>query len=97
MSGALISRQLRRSKRAQPLWQWHQRLGHLNYEDVKQLESHNFDVKLSDGKALFCEPCTLGKQHAIPSHEPQPREEARLDRIYIDIAGGGVILPPVIA
>jgi hypothetical protein len=78
MSGALISRsgkqlprrQLRRSKRAQPLWQWHQRLGHLNYEDVKQLESHNFDVKLSNGKTLFCELCTLGKQHAIPSHEP---------------------------
>jgi hypothetical protein len=105
MSGALISRsgkqfprrQLRRSKRAQPLWQWHQRLGHLNYEDIKQLESHNFDIKLSDDKALFCEPCTLGKQHTIPSHESQPREEARLDRIHIDIAGGGATLSSTIA
>jgi hypothetical protein len=57
------------------------------------LESHNFDVKLSDGKTLFCESCTLGKQYAISSHESQPREEVRLDRIYINITDGGATLP----
>jgi hypothetical protein len=61
------------------------------------LESHNFDVKLSDGKALFCELCTLGKQYTIPSDKSQPREEVMLDRIHINIAGGGATLPPAIA
>jgi hypothetical protein len=61
------------------------------------LESHNFDIKLSNGKTRFCESYTLGKQYAIPNHEPQPRAEAKLDRIHINIAGGGATLPPAIA
>jgi hypothetical protein len=61
------------------------------------LKSHNFDIKLSDGKILFCELYTLDKQHAIPSHESQTRAETRFDRIYIDIAGGGAILSSIIA
>jgi hypothetical protein len=60
------------------------------------LESHNFDIKLSDGKILFCELYTLGKQYIIPSHESQSREEIRLDRIYINIAGGDAILSSAI-
>src|SRR5450755_1928930 len=52
---------LRHSKRAQPLWQWHQRLGHFNNADVKRLEAYNQDIKLSDGKERFCEPCTISK------------------------------------
>jgi hypothetical protein len=88
---------LRHSKRAQPLWQWHQRLGHLNNADVKRLEAYNQDVKLSDGKERFCEPCTISKQHIIPSHIPQERAKAKFDRIHIDIAGGGATLPPAIS
>jgi hypothetical protein len=61
------------------------------------LESHNFDVKLSDGKTRFCELYTLGKQHAIPNHKSQSRAEAKLNRIHIDIAGGSATLPPTIA
>jgi hypothetical protein len=61
------------------------------------LESHNFDIKLSDGKTRFCELYTLGKQYIIFNYKSQPRAEVRLDRIYIDIAGGGATLSFAIA
>jgi histone deacetylase 1/2 len=64
---------------------------------VKKLEAFNHEIKLSDGKERFCEPCTISKQHAIPSHTPQERAKARLDLIHIDIAGGGATLPSTVA
>jgi hypothetical protein len=60
------------------------------------LESYNFDIKLSDGKARFCESYTLNKQHIIFNYESQPRAEARLDRIYINIVDGSATLSPAI-
>jgi hypothetical protein len=60
------------------------------------LEAYNQDVKLSDGKERFCEPCTISKQHAILNHIPQERAKAKLDRIHINIAGGSATLPPAI-
>jgi hypothetical protein len=60
------------------------------------LKSHNFDIKLSNGKAQFCELYTLNKQHIISSHKLQSRAKARLDRIHINIAGEGAILSPAI-
>ena len=88
---------LRHLKRAQSLWQWHQRLKHLNNADVKRLEAYNQNVKLSDRKKRFCELCTISKQHTIPSHIPQERAKAKLDRIHIDIASGDATLPPAIS
>jgi hypothetical protein len=61
------------------------------------LKSHNFDVKLSDGKAPFCELYTLSKQYIIPNYESQSRAEVKFDRIYINIADGDAILLSIIA
>jgi hypothetical protein len=61
------------------------------------LKSHNFDIKLSDGKARFCELYTLNKQYAISNYKSQSRAEARLDKIYINIADGSAILSSIIA
>jgi hypothetical protein len=74
--------------RALPLERWHQRLGHLNHADVKQLATYSSQIKLANNKELFCEPCTYGKQYAIPNHEPQPRAEAAFDLIHVDLDGG---------
>ena len=56
--------------RALSLWQWHQRLGYLNYADVKQLASYHSQIKLSNSKENFYELYTLSKQHAMPNHDP---------------------------
>jgi hypothetical protein len=74
--------------RALSLERWHQRLGHLNHADVKQLATYSSQIKLANNKKLFCEPCTYGKQHAIPNHKPQSRAEAAFDLIYVDLSGG---------
>jgi GAG-pre-integrase domain len=74
--------------RALPLERWHQRLGHLNHADVKQLATYSSQIKLANNKELFCEPCTYGKQYAIPNYEPQPRAEAIFDLIHVDLSGG---------
>jgi GAG-pre-integrase domain len=56
--------------RALPLERWHQRLGHLNYADVKQLATYSSQIKLANNKELFCEPCIYNKQYIILNHEP---------------------------
>jgi hypothetical protein len=60
------------------------------------LELFNFDIKFPDGKIRFCEPYILDKQYIIFNHASQTRAKARLERIYIDIAGGGAILSSAI-
>jgi hypothetical protein len=47
--------------RALSLERWHQRLGHFNHADVKQLATYSSQIKLANNKELFCEPCTYGK------------------------------------
>jgi hypothetical protein len=84
-----------RKAHAPTLWQWHQRLGHLNNEDIKRLTSC-IEIKISDTKERFCEPCRYGKQIANPSHTSRTRAKARLDRIHINLISGGATLPPII-
>jgi hypothetical protein len=79
--------------RALPLERWHQRLGHLNHADVKQLATYSSQIKLANNKELFCESCTYGKQHAIPNHEPQTRADSIFDLIHVDLGGGKNSLP----
>ena len=47
--------------RALSLKRQHKRLGHLNYADVKQLATHNNQIKLANNKELFCESCAYSK------------------------------------
>jgi hypothetical protein len=79
--------------RALPLKRWHQRLGHLNHADVKQLATYSSQIKLANNKELFYEPYTYGKQHAIPNHKPQPRAKAAFDLIHVDLDGDKKSLP----
>ena len=71
-----------------PLQRWHERLGHLNYDHVRQLADSETAVHLSTNKQTFCEPCTFGKQRTKLSHKQQERANAKLDFIHIDLAGG---------
>jgi hypothetical protein len=48
-------------RRALSLEKWYKRLSHLNYADVKQLVTHNNQIKLANNKELFCESCTDSK------------------------------------
>jgi hypothetical protein len=79
--------------RALSLERWHQRLGHLNHADVKQLVTYSSQIKLANNKELFYEPCIYGKQHTIPNHEPQSRAETAFDLIHVDLGGGKKSLP----
>jgi GAG-pre-integrase domain len=74
--------------RALSLERWHQRLGHLNHADVKQLATYSSQIKLANNKELFCELYTYGKQYAIPNHKSQSRAETAFDLIHIDLGGG---------
>jgi hypothetical protein len=84
-----------RKAHAPTLWQWHQRLDHLNNEDIKRLASC-IKIKISNAKKRFCEPYRYGKQTANPSHTPKTRVKAKLDRIHINLTGGGATLSPII-
>jgi hypothetical protein len=57
------------------------------------LATYSSQIKLANNKELFCEPCTYGKQHAIPNHKPQPRVKAAFDLIHVDLSGGKKSLP----
>jgi hypothetical protein len=87
-SATAITTKTKAKGRALSLKRWHQRLGHLNHADVKQLATYSSQIKLANNKKLFCEPCTYGKQYAIPNHEPQPRAETIFDLIHVDLGGG---------
>jgi hypothetical protein len=77
------------------LWQWHQRLGDLNNEDIKRLILY-IGIKISDAKKRFCEFYRYEKQTANPSYTPKIRAKAKLDRIYINLADGDTTLPLII-
>lgn len=73
---------------------WHRRLGHLNWGDVKRLESlvNGIALKGSSEQNDFCEPCVYGKQHRTPSRVPMQRATAKFERIHTDLGGGGKTL-----
>ncbi|GBP85342.1 hypothetical protein EVAR_99428_1 [Eumeta japonica] len=45
---------------------WHQRLGHLNYNDMKKLKDHTDGVTMPQNSELTCVPCIKGKQARSP-------------------------------
>ena len=70
---------------------WHQRLGHMNFKDLKKLEKHSIVRGLpSLGKKLeiVCEPCQLGKQTKM-SHKKNSYIATKrpLELVHMDLMG----------
>jgi len=76
------------------MMQWHRRLGHLNKADILRMaRDPGSGVKISGIKDLpFCKICVKAKQTRRYSKTPRIRSVRPLERIHIDIAGGGKTL-----
>ena len=68
---------------------WHQRLGHVNLKQLRQLAKNAEGVDIpSEGKQSFCEACIQGKMHRLPHHSlKEIRSKKKLQLVYTDICG----------
>ncbi|CAK9804033.1 Retrovirus-related Pol polyprotein from transposon TNT 1-94 [Anthophora plagiata] len=75
------------------LVRWHQRLGHLNFNDVRKLHTRNMvdGMKMNQqDKELNmprCKVCDMSKMHQLPFHESNKVEKEMLGLIHTDICG----------
>ena len=65
----------------------HERFGHLNARDLKQLVQRGlvFGVKLSEGNNFFCEPCQLEKAHRLKFKKRESRTVKPGEIIHSDV------------
>ena len=70
---------------------WHQRLGHLNVNDIRKLSQNNVIVDLkssNQGDKINCESCALGKMHQLPfPGESTSRADKAHQIIHSDLCG----------
>jgi len=84
--------------------EWHQRLAHLNIQDIKKLATMSEGININEVNRLqklipdhkLCEPCMMGKQTKEPSRQPRrqdpnKREIVKGAFIHSNLAGGGLI------
>jgi len=70
---------------------WHERFGHLNKQQLKEIVRYNLATKikiLQSAKLSFCEACVKGKSHRRPFNpirENQSSEPLRL--VHSDVCG----------
>lgn len=72
------------------LSRWHQRYGHLNLKDLKQLKTQNMVIGLNlrgNSAQLNCEICNKCKIHQLPYKNSTNREKEILDLVHSDICG----------
>lgn len=72
------------------LLRWHQRFGHLNVSDLKQLQSQDMVIGLNlkgNSVQLNCEICNKCKIHQLPYKNSTKRENEKLGLIHSDICG----------
>ena len=77
---------------AQPLVQWHQRLGHLNYYDLCHLLSLADGIPITEPQKSVdlgvCPPCLMGKHHKTYQRRiPAAHTETPLALVHSDTAG----------
>ena len=68
---------------------WHQRLAHVNYNQLRQLEKNATGLSLPrESKRRFCEACIQGKMHQKP-HKPlkEIRSTEKLQLVHTDVCG----------
>ena len=76
-------------ERNRELQLWHQRLAHVNYQQLRQLENSAVGITLPhDAEKKFCEACVQGKMHQAP-HKPlkEIRSIERLQLVHTDVCG----------
>lgn len=85
MESALLLKTIAETK--QPLFKWHQRLGHVNQQRIKHLHQTSSvdDLLLSDIQEIKCEPCILSKMTASPSPSVPLRATQPGDIIHADL------------
>jgi transposase InsO family protein len=75
---------------------WHQRFGHLGYDNLAKLQSQHMvtgitttpDEFSAAGRGSLCEPCVLGKQHRFPfPPSTSPAASRPLQRLHTDLCG----------
>jgi len=71
------------------LREWHERLGHLGFEDVKLLAKTTPDMSITGSmENLTCESSQLGKQSRKPNSSPATHRATKpLDLIHSDVVG----------
>jgi hypothetical protein len=77
---------------AQPLILWHQRLGHLNYYDLRRLLSLVDGIPITASQKSIdpgvCSPCLMGKHHkSYQRRIPAARTETPLALVHSDTCG----------
>lgn len=73
-----------------PLSVWHQKLGHLGYQNLKLLKNKELaeDINFSDEEEIFCKACLEGKQHRLPFPKvTHPRSTELLELVHSDVCG----------
>lgn len=66
---------------------WHQRLGHVGYTAIKELQKNTTGtiVKATDAPECECEVCHLSKAQQQVSRVPQRRGEKPFERVHFDL------------
>jgi len=75
---------------ARPMNEWHQILGHCNYDDIKKLEHVVDGMKVShksSSKPSDCSVCVLGKLTQNRNRNSDARATAPLELLHTDLAG----------
>ena len=66
--------------------EWHQSLGHLNFDDVARLPTMVEGMQIvGPTKKQFCEPCTYGKQKKTPGRKTIIEVENAFNSIYMNL------------
>lgn len=65
---------------------WHQRMAHLNFEDLSKL-TESVGIKLENKEKVLCISCQEGKQSRKPFPSQGSRAQAKLEVIHSDICG----------
>ena len=68
---------------------WHQRLAHVNYQQLRQLENSAVGITLPrDAEKKFCKAGVQGKMHRAPHKPPEEiRSTERLQLVCTDVCG----------
>jgi hypothetical protein len=78
------------AKSEEKAWQWHARLGHLNFKALKSLGDKNMVVGIPNVKQVeqVYDGCVLGKQHRKPFPKVSGfREVKNLEQVHVDLCG----------
>jgi len=80
---------VRHSRTSGSLMEWHERLGHLGFDDIKRLASTTMDIEITGSTTNpTCEHCHAGKQTRKPNAAPAThRASEPLELIHSDLAG----------